>query len=189
MVQPKSIALALVAFFFGARASPCASCNPANIVQDGSFEAGSSVWTLDSGVTIETDAPDSDYSASGVNYVNIYIAQRSDYARYGLSQQLTGLVPNKPYTLQYTYELTDASGIYDGGVGIQTQLDGVQVDSVFMQSRDQQGIVQVRTVTITPTTANPLLYIDGYGSGNYYYGANVVIDDISLGQACNSGKP
>lgn len=104
--------------------------------------------------------------------------------RYGISQQLTGLKPNQPYTLSYTWELTDASGIYDGGIDIQTDLDGAQVDRMYSQGRSALGQSTVRSVTITPTSSSALLYISCGGSGNYYYGAKVAIDDISLGLRC-----
>ena len=69
MVQLKSFALALAAFFLGAQAGPCSVCNPTNIIQDGGFEGSSAPWTFDSGVSVETDAPGSDYAVSGTNYV------------------------------------------------------------------------------------------------------------------------
>jgi hypothetical protein len=117
---------------------------------------------------------------------NFVISQRDQYQRYGISQQLTGLTPNKPYTLQFTYEMTGVGGIYDGGVNIHTQLDGVQVNSLNLQGRDDLYIVTVHTVTITPTSSNPVLYISCGGYGNYYYGATMAMDDVSLGMACST---
>ncbi|KJR85091.1 uncharacterized protein SPSK_11012 [Sporothrix schenckii 1099-18] len=185
MVQLTAFALALAAFTLGAQAGPCATCNPVNIIQDGSFEdASSTAWTFDSGVTVQTDAPGADYSVSGTNYVSFNIAQREDRQRYSISQQLTGLKPNQPYTLQFTWELTDASGIYDGGVDIQTQLDGVQVDFIGSSGRGPLDQVTLHTVTITPTSSTPVLRISCGGGGNYYYGATIAIDDISLGKLC-----
>ncbi|CAK7269598.1 hypothetical protein SEPCBS119000_003652 [Sporothrix epigloea] len=175
----------MAALALGVRASPCATCNPASIIQDGSFEDdASTAWTFDDGVTVQSDAPGADYSASGTNYASFNVAVRENYQRYGISQQLTGLKPNQPYTLQYTWELTDASGIYDGGIDIQTSLDGAQVDQMYSQGRSALGQSTVRTVTITPTSSSPVLYISCGGSGGYYYGAKVAIDDISLGLRC-----
>ncbi|CAK7273367.1 hypothetical protein SEPCBS57363_005617 [Sporothrix epigloea] len=185
MVQLSSFAFAFVAFAFGAQAGPCATCNPASIVQDGGFEdASSTAWTFDSGVSVQSDAPGADYAASGTNYASFNVALREYTQRYGISQQLTGLKPSQPYTLSYTWELTDASGIYDGGIDIQTSLNGVQVDSIYSQGRSALGQSTVRSVTITPTSSSAVLYISCGGSGNYYYGAKVAMDDISLGLRC-----
>ncbi|KIH91149.1 hypothetical protein SPBR_02047 [Sporothrix brasiliensis 5110] len=185
MVQLTSFALALVAFTLGTQAGPCATCKPANVVQDGSFEdASSTAWTFDSGVTVQTDAPGADYSVSGTNYVSFDVAQREDRQRYSISQQLTGLTPSQPYSLQFTWELTDASGIYDGGVDIMILLDGVEVDYTSTQGRGDLDRVTLHTATITPTSSAPVLQISCGGSGNYFYGATVAIDDISVVRIC-----
>ncbi|CAK7222171.1 hypothetical protein SCUCBS95973_004750 [Sporothrix curviconia] len=185
MVQLTSLALAFAASFTGAQAGTCAACNPASIIQDGSFEdASSTAWTFDSGVTVESNAPGADYAVTGNNYVSFDVSDREDYERYGITQQLAGVKPNTRYTLQYTYDLTDASGIYDGGVDATVTLDGVQVDYVSLVGQDSQGIATPRSVTVTPTSASPVLYISWGGSGDYYYGATIAMDDISMELLC-----
>ncbi|CAK7207949.1 hypothetical protein SEUCBS139899_010764 [Sporothrix eucalyptigena] len=185
MVQLKSLTLALAALFAGVRAGPCAvTCNPANVLQDGDFEGDNSVWTFDSDVTIQQNAADSTFGAEGTNYVNVYIATREDSGtRYGITQQLSGLVPNKGYTLQFTWELTDDSGVYDGSVDMQVTIDGIQVDSIYFKRNT--GIINQRTVYFTPTTSNPVLYVSCGGTGDYFYGATVIMDNFSVGQTCS----
>ncbi|KAI5464019.1 hypothetical protein BGZ63DRAFT_142042 [Mariannaea sp. PMI_226] len=185
MVQLKPLVLALAssAFFLSASAGPCNICSPVNILQDGDFEGDSTPWQLDDGVTIVANTPIANYAQSGTHYATFDVANREYTQRYGISQQLSGLKPNQPYTLQYSYATTDDSGIHDGGLDIIHYLDGVQVSSNNFP-RQTLGVYATERVTITPTSANPVLKISVGGSGDYYYGATLVIDDISLGRLC-----
>ncbi|KAI5459469.1 hypothetical protein BGZ63DRAFT_456220 [Mariannaea sp. PMI_226] len=190
MVQLKSLILALAssAFFLSASAGPCNVCSPANILQDGGFEGDSTPWQLDNGVTILANTADANYAQSGTHFVSFDVAEREYSQRYSISQQLSGLKPNQPYTLQYSYATTDNSGIHDGGLDIVHYLDGVLV-SYNNFPHQTLDVYATERVTITPTSANPVLKISVGASGNYFYGATLVIDDISLGRACQvNGK-
>ncbi|CAK7231832.1 hypothetical protein SBRCBS47491_008063 [Sporothrix bragantina] len=189
MVQIPSLAFALAAFSGVVQANPCKVskvCNSVNVVKDGDFEdTASTAWSLDTGVSIATNSAGAEYATSGTNFAYFDIELRDRFAQYGIAQQLTGLQPNQPYTLQYTFELTDASGIHDGGIEVLALLDGVQVDRFFTYGHDLEGIVTPHTATVTPVSSDPELRISLSGSGSYYYGAKVVLDDISMGLLCS----
>ncbi|KAI5456843.1 hypothetical protein BGZ63DRAFT_395009 [Mariannaea sp. PMI_226] len=179
MVQLKFLTVTLAAIIVACQAGPCNVCNPVNVIQDGNFEGSSNSWTLDSGVTIVHNGP-------GGNYASLDVSQLGDIVQYGISQQLSGVIPNQPYWLRYNYGLSDESGLYDGGVvKMVVSLDGVQIGAANIGIRVPYQYIHVDS-TVTPTTANPVLSFVCSGNGDNYGGATVIISSIGMQRECFS---
>lgn len=114
------------------------------------------------------------------------IADREDRTRYDISQQLSGLSVNQEYSLKYFWAVNNADGIYDGGCEILTYLDGVQVDDTSFSGRPALNIWAEKEVLVTPTSANPVLELSLGCGGDYFYGAVILLDDISMGKTCST---
>lgn len=114
------------------------------------------------------------------------IAERDDRVRYSISQQLSGVSVNQEYSLKYFWAVNNADGIYDGGCEIFTYLDGVQVDYTSFGGRPALNIWAEKEVLVTPTSANPVLELTLGCGGNYFYGAVMLLDDISMEKTCST---
>ncbi|KAH8686539.1 hypothetical protein BGZ61DRAFT_53404 [Ilyonectria robusta] len=187
MLSFKSLVFAFAALSVaGVEGSPCRTCVPTNIVQDSDFEGDASPWALTSGVEIRADTSDAALAHSPDHYVYVNIANRDDRTRYDISQQLSGLSVNQEYSLKYFWAVNYAGGIYDGGCEIATYLDGVQVDSTRFNGRPALNIWAEKEVLVTPASANPVLKLSMGCGGNYFYGAVLLLDDISMGKTCST---
>lgn len=100
-----------------------------------------------------------------------------------MSQDLTGLDVSREYTVTYDWSLADRQQIYDGRCSVTVSLGGQTFDKSTI---GRGGVYQYQSynVVVTPPSADATLLLSFACSGSYFYGADLVLDDITMTTSC-----
>jgi hypothetical protein len=98
------------------------------------------------------------------------------------------LDPTHEYTITYFWALGDKQEIYDGDCLITTTVDGQLAGITSTRRQTAYNYFQAR-VLFTPAAASVDVAFTFNCGGNYFYGTEFLIDDITLTQSCPSCAP
>lgn len=96
-----------------------------------------------------------------------------------ISQALSGFDTTQQYTLTYYWGLTTKQEIYDSRCHVKVSMDSQTLDSSNIGRNTPYAYHQYKIV-FTPPSASPLLTLTFVCDSGYFYGAELLIDDITL---------
>ncbi|OIW23278.1 hypothetical protein CONLIGDRAFT_686717 [Coniochaeta ligniaria NRRL 30616] len=166
--------------------SSAAGCtaSPGQLIQNPSFEDApydGTPWTFalsNGGGNVQNYQP---WAHSGNYYVLAPVPDQSEPS--SISQTVSGFDTTKEYTISYYWGLTDNQQIYDGNCVITTTANGQQLDLLYTKRVTAYQYFQQKIV-FTPAASSLQLTFQFSCNGDYFYGADFNIDDITVEAAC-----